>query len=93
MRSIIEHDLCHDCSEPPIPGQTRCKKHAMTNRQRRMKYYSEHREIELERFRKRREKYISEGRCPRCSAPLNPDRDGDNVQCLNCNEDTSRRHR
>ena len=93
MRSIIEHNLCYDCSEPPIPGQTRCKKHAAAHRLAATRYFLSNRDKVYERNNETKKRYKMEGKCPRCGTPLNEERDGNNACCLNCTMSTSRRNR
>lgn len=79
-----EQGLCVDCSRLAILGETRCATHNYNiNMQNKRSYYKYH-GIRLVKNEIRRQRYIEEGRCPICSAPLDPKVDEGHVDCINC---------
>jgi uncharacterized OB-fold protein len=72
--------LCQKCSNPVFPGRVKCLKCLEKDRIRiKARYYKNHK-YEIERNNKRRARYIAEGRCPKCGAPV---LDGFQT-CVNC---------
>ena len=71
----IAAGLCPFCALPAAPGKRLCRVHLKQNADSNIKVSS-----------KRRQRYRDEGRCTRCSAPLDPDCDPGHVECINCRE-------
>ena len=81
-----ELGLCVDCSEPAYPDMNRCLKHYRIHRKGNLRRYYKNSEKERQRARKKRILRKAEGRCTKCTAPLDPDADKGRVNCCNCNE-------
>jgi hypothetical protein len=82
--------ICPRCKKRErLPGYSKCEPCLNQNqiymRNKRAKDRA-YRERELDMNRQRRERYELEGRCRRCSRPLDPDRDMGNKECLICYE-------
>lgn len=73
--------LCTQCSRKAVPGKTRCRWHLYTGQLAARKYYGLNRDKHIQRVRAKRARYIKEGRCYMCGAPLHKE---DNKLCINC---------
>jgi hypothetical protein len=62
--------LCIDCGKPAFPGVVRCVGCLYKRKQSQVAYKRRNREVEAQKDRERRAKWIQEGRCGRCGAPL-----------------------
>ena len=67
--------LCIYCANPAVPGRLSCEtclaKDREANKVKNVRYYKQ---------------YADQGRCVRCSTPLNTDSDTGMKCCLNCRE-------
>lgn len=82
-RQHKEQGLCIHCNEKAEVGRVMCKRHAelhyLWQRRNPIGYARM-----LVRTSVLRQRYADENRCPRCSAPLDPDADMNRVCCVNC---------
>jgi hypothetical protein len=71
----VENGLCYRCGKPAIAGRISCEKH---------------RENDIARSRRNnpinRDRYLRNGRCVRCAAPLHQEADVGCITCMNCRE-------
>lgn len=78
---------CVDCSEPAMPGRTRCKKHLLNNYRRVKRYSLKNPELRAYKQRRLRELYKLDGKCTRCAVELDMYVDAGYTKCLNCREE------
>jgi len=62
--------LCIDCGKPAFPGAVRCANCLYRLRISNRAYKRRNRESYMMKDRERRARWIQEGRCGRCGAPL-----------------------
>lgn len=75
--------LCVDCSEKAAPKTIRCPDHYYSHLKALRKYNAKNKDKINQAVRELRKKYIKEGRCTGCSAPLRFEDKG-HERCVNC---------
>lgn len=81
--------LCVKCGKPAVLGETFCASCNYKNRLSCLAYYSRNRKQEAERRRIQSARYLTEGKCYHCGAPL---MEGENKYCINCSMHTYRQY-
>ena len=76
--------LCRDCSNPALPGETRCALCNSKQRWRHREWYAKNRKRQRERQQRLKELYKAEGRCTKCSGVLDSEADFGYVTCITC---------
>ena len=83
--------ICHDCIKPSKPGYGRCQGCLDLHSAQQKKYMDKDREKYNKGIKKRKEKYIAVGLCPKCGGLRDPDADEGYVNCINCRLELTRR--
>lgn len=70
IRKCLAQNLCFICNTPPVPGRKYCERH--------LAYYRQ-------RNRAKRERFVAEGKCVCCGAPLSDvEKEGGRRSCMYC---------
>lgn len=85
IKRHTEAGLCIACNSPALPGLLRCGYHTSLNKKLSRDSYLRNKERYNKKRDERRAQRKKEGKCYMCGREMNPDLDGNNLICCNCN--------